>query len=52
MISQLTDAIKDAEAAHAAHEKAIGRPDPAWASFYANWIVNNRPELFNMEWVQ
>ena len=35
----LADALRRAEAAHAKHEKEIGRPDPDWSDWYARYMV-------------
>jgi hypothetical protein len=34
-VADLADALRRAEAAHAKHEKEIGRPDPDWSDWYA-----------------
>ena len=36
---QLAAALREAEAAHAEYERALGRPDPDWPTWYANYIV-------------
>jgi nitronate monooxygenase len=37
-VAGLADALRRAEAAHAKHEKEIGRPDPDWADWYARYM--------------
>jgi hypothetical protein len=39
----LTALLLNAEAAHKAHEMALGHPDPQWAPFYADYILKNLP---------
>jgi catechol 2,3-dioxygenase-like lactoylglutathione lyase family enzyme len=36
----LAQALRRAEAAHGEHEKEIGKPDPNWPEWYAQYLVN------------
>ena len=36
---QLAAALREAEAAHGEYERGLGRPDPDWPTWYANYIV-------------
>ena len=36
---QLAAALREAEAAHGAYEREVGRPDPDWPTWYAKHIV-------------
>ena len=36
---ELASAMKRAEAAHGEHEKRIGKADPDWPSWYAEFMV-------------
>lgn len=40
--STLAEALRRAEAAHAQHEKKIGRRDDSWADWYADYIVREQ----------
>jgi predicted enzyme related to lactoylglutathione lyase len=40
--SDLTDALRRAEAAHAQHEARTGQPDPDWPAWYAEYMVRER----------
>ena len=35
----LLDALKTAAAAHGVHEKELGRPDPDWPKWYAEYMT-------------
>jgi catechol 2,3-dioxygenase-like lactoylglutathione lyase family enzyme len=39
MIGVLLDALKTAAAAHGVHEKELGRPDPDWPTWYAEYMT-------------
>ncbi len=39
-VSGLADALRRAAAAHGKHEEEIGRPDPDWPDWYAQYMVN------------
>tara|TARA_B100000745_G_scaffold300603_1_gene255857 strand:- start:12971 stop:13114 length:144 start_codon:yes stop_codon:yes gene_type:complete len=41
---ELAKLLKEAEAAHAEHEKELGKRDDAWPTWYANYIVNKLNE--------
>lgn len=36
---ELTQLLRAAEKAHKQHEKEIGKPDPDWAEWYADYII-------------
>ncbi len=36
----LAELLREAEKAHAEYEKKLGRPDPDWPAWYAEYIVN------------
>ena len=38
----LTDALRQAAAAHGKHEEEIGRADPDWPDWYAHYVVDER----------
>jgi hypothetical protein len=40
--AELAGALRQAEAAHAQHEKEIGHADPDWADWYAQYMVQER----------
>jgi catechol 2,3-dioxygenase-like lactoylglutathione lyase family enzyme len=40
--SELASALRRAEAAHAEHEKRLGKADPNWADWYADYIVREK----------
>jgi hypothetical protein len=40
-VDRLTQMIVAAAAAHHKHEAELGHPDPVWASWYAQWIIDN-----------
>jgi catechol 2,3-dioxygenase-like lactoylglutathione lyase family enzyme len=39
-VANLADALRRASEAHARHEKQIGRSDPDWPSWYAQYMAN------------
>lgn len=43
--SELADAMRRAEAAHGEHEKRIGRADPDWPDWYAEFMVAEQAGL-------
>jgi hypothetical protein len=40
--SELARAMRRAEAAHGEHEKRIGRADPDWPDWYAEYMVSEQ----------
>jgi hypothetical protein len=40
--ADLAEALRRAEAAHGQHEKEIGRADPDWPDWYAQYMVQER----------
>jgi len=40
--ADLADAMRHASAAHGEHEKRIGKPDPNWPDWYADYMVRER----------
>jgi hypothetical protein len=40
--SDLAQALRRAEAAHAEHEKRTGQPDPDWPAWYAEYMVREQ----------
>jgi hypothetical protein len=40
--ADLADALRRAEAAHAAYEKQLGHADPDWPAWYAQYMVDER----------
>ena len=43
--SELADAMRRAEAAHGEHEKRIGKADPDWPNWYAEFMVREQAGL-------
>jgi catechol 2,3-dioxygenase-like lactoylglutathione lyase family enzyme len=43
--SELADAMRRAEAAHGEHEKRIGKADPDWPGWYADFMVREQAGL-------
>jgi hypothetical protein len=41
-VAGLTDALRQAAAAHGKHEEEIGRADPDWPDWYAHYVVDER----------
>ena len=42
--TDLAAALRRAAAAHGEHEKEIGRPDPDWPDWYAEFMVRERAD--------
>ena len=42
--ADLAEALRRAAAAHGEHEKQIGRADPDWPDWYADYMVRERAE--------
>jgi hypothetical protein len=40
--ADLAAALRRAEAAHGQHEKRIGKPDPDWPDWYADYMIAER----------
>ncbi|MFQ5540915.1 MAG: hypothetical protein ACE5F4_01575 [Candidatus Paceibacteria bacterium] len=36
---KLAKLLKEAEATHAVHERTLGKPDPDWSAWYADYII-------------
>jgi hypothetical protein len=43
-VANLADALRRAADGHARHEKEIGRPDPDWPTWYAQYLANESAE--------
>ena len=41
---ELAQALRDAAAAHGEYEKEIGREDPDWPTWYADYMARTRAE--------
>ena len=48
---QLAAALREAEAAHGEYERELGRADPDWPTWYANFIVErlNQPRGIGLD---
>lgn len=42
-VSQIADALRKAEVAHAEYERSLGHRDDNWAQWYAEFMIGNRP---------
>jgi hypothetical protein len=40
--AQFAQSLRDAQTAHTIYEKQIGTKDPDWATWYAQWLIDNR----------
>lgn len=43
-VEQLATLLHDAEIAHADYERTLGKNDPEWARWYAQYILSQLPE--------
>ncbi len=43
-VEQLTQLLRDAEAAHGKYEESLGHADPDWPRWYSEYILDQVPE--------